>query len=171
MRNIFLRIDPKKLKDNIFHLLDDDWMLISAGNDSEVNMMTASWGGFGILWNKPVAIIFIRPQRHTYQLINQSEVFSLSFFSEKYRSELTFCGTKSGKDVNKIANTGLTPFKTENGCFAFEEARLFIECKKLYVDHLNAASFIDETLIKKNYPNNDFHQVTIGEVIGCHIKK
>lgn len=171
MQNIFINIDPKELKDNIFHLLDDDWMLISAGNDSDINMMTASWGGFGILWNKPVAIIFVRPQRHTYHLVNESEVFSLSFFTEKYRNELNFCGTKSGKDVNKIANTGLTHFRTENGCYAFREARLYMECRKLYADHLNANSFIEEALIKKNYPKNDFHQFTIGEIIGCYVKK
>jgi flavin reductase (DIM6/NTAB) family NADH-FMN oxidoreductase RutF len=171
MNNLFEPIDVKQLKDNVFHLLDDVWMLISAGNDIEVNMMTASWGGFGILWNKPVAFIFIRPQRYTYQLINNSDVFSLSFFEEAYRKELNFCGTKSGKDVDKIKGTGLTSFNSPGGCYAFKEARLFMECRKIYADHLKPEHFIDSTLINKNYPKNDFHQFTIGEITGCYIKR
>lgn len=171
MNNRFESIDVKQLKDNPFHLLDDVWMLISAGNEKGINMMTASWGGFGILWNKPVAFIFIRPQRYTYQLINNSEVFSLSFFGEAYRNELNFCGTKSGQDVNKIEGTGLTYFISPGGCFAFQEARLFLECKKIYADHLKPGFFIDNSLISKNYPKNDFHQFTIGEITGCYIKR
>lgn len=167
----FESIDVKQLKDNFFHLLDDVWMLISAGNDKGLNMMTASWGGFGILWNKPVAFIFIRPQRYTYQLINNSDVFSLSFFDETYRKELNFCGTKSGQDVDKIKGTGLTSFISPGGCFAFEEARLFMECRKIYADHLKPENFIDSALINKNYPKNDFHQFTIGEITGCYIKR
>ncbi len=171
MNNNFELFDVKHLVENFFRVLDDDWMLISAGNSENVNMMTASWGGFGILWNKPVAFIFIRPQRYTYQLINKSPVFSLAFFEDKYRNELNFCGTKSGSEFNKLKETGLTGFLTQNGCWAFNEARLFMECRKLYAGHLMPEFFIDQSQINKHYPQNDFHQLTIGEIIGCYYKK
>lgn len=170
MNNSFQPISVKLLNENFFHLLDDDWMLITASAGEKVNMMTASWGGFGILWNMPVAYVVIRPQRYTYKLINNSEVFSLSFLGETYRKEMNFCGTKSGSTVDKIKETGLTAFVTPGNCFAFNEARLILECRKLYADHLKPELFTDSSIVKKNYPNNDFHQLTIGEIIGCYVK-
>jgi flavin reductase (DIM6/NTAB) family NADH-FMN oxidoreductase RutF len=170
MIHLFKSVPVKQLKENLFHLLDDEWMLISAGQKDEINMMTASWGGFGILWNKPVAYIVIRPQRYTYELINRSDVFSLSFLEDEFREELSFCGTKSGREVDKVKDSGLTPFSTPNSCYSFKESKLFLECKKLYADHLKPEFFLDTSLIDRNYPKLDFHQLTIGEIIGCYKK-
>ena len=111
-------LTPKELE-NVFRLVGKDWMLITAaGKTAEgqetVNAMTASWGGMGVLWNKPVAFCFIRPQRYTFTLTEQSERFSLSFFTEAYRPALRLCGSKSGRDTDKLAEAGLTP-AYENG--------------------------------------------------------
>ncbi len=165
----FNLISPFELTENLFNSLDNDWMLVTAGNEQKFNTMTASWGGFGILWNKPVAFIFIRPQRYTFEFTEQHSHLTLSFFEERYRKALNFCGAKSGRDYDKAKETGLTPIRTDNG-IAFEESRLIIECEKLYADFLKAEHFIDKGVIQKNYPKSDFHRMYIGEIKNVYRK-
>jgi flavin reductase (DIM6/NTAB) family NADH-FMN oxidoreductase RutF len=166
----YSEVNPYKLNDNLFDLLDKQWMLITAGTENKYNSMTASWGGFGILWNKPIAIIFIRPHRFTYNFVEDNSTFNLSFFSEKYRPALQFMGSKSGRDFDKAKETGLTPIISPNNCIAYEEARLNIDCKKLYFGDLDPKNFIDSALIKRNYPTKDFHRFYFGEILGCYSK-
>ncbi len=71
------KIDPKDLKDNVFSLIGERWALITAGTRERCNTMTASWGGLGVLWNKPVATVYIRPQRYTYRFAEETGSGSL----------------------------------------------------------------------------------------------
>ena len=103
------KIDPKEIRDNAMQLIGHDWMLVTAGTPEHFNMMTASWGGLGFMWKKPVAFVVIRPQRHTFGFIEAGEEFTLSFFSHEYHKALTVCGTTSGRDTDKVAASGLTP--------------------------------------------------------------
>ena len=85
----FREISPKDSNaENVFNKIGKQWMLITAKNGEEVNTMTASWGTLGILWGKPVAICYIRPQRHTFHIVEESNRLSLSFLSENYREAL-----------------------------------------------------------------------------------
>ena len=162
------RVNVKHLTDNVFKLLDNDWMLITAGTIDSYNTMTASWGSFGILWNKPIAICFIRPQRYTLEFINRADLFTLSFFSENYRDILNFCGGHTGRKVDKAEHTGLTPVSSENGSVYFSQARIVMECKKLYTDSLDPNSFLKSGLVNEIYPNHDFHHFFIGEIVNCY---
>ena len=157
----FIAVTPENLTENTFELIGKDWMLITAGDEKNYNTMTASWGGMGVLWNEPVSFIFIRPQRYTFEFTEKNGLFTLSFFDETYRSALRFCGSKSGRDCDKAAETGLTPAH-EDGLTYFAEAKLVIVCEKLYAQDLSAESFID-----KNYPNNDFHRMYVGKIVKC----
>ncbi|MDA3881966.1 MAG: flavin reductase [Bacteroidales bacterium] len=165
----FKSITPTEITDNTFSLIAKDWMLIAAGTESEHNCMTASWGGFGVLWFKNVAFVFIRPQRHTLEFLNTHEHFTLNFFDNSYRNVLNFCGSKSGRDVNKTKECNLHPFATENNAVAFSEARMVIECKKLYADPFKKEAFIDETLLK-HYAKDDYHIMFVGEITNCFVK-
>jgi flavin reductase (DIM6/NTAB) family NADH-FMN oxidoreductase RutF len=151
MNDHFSSIHVKNLRPNVFSLLDDEWMLVTAGKINSLNTMTASWGGFGILWNKPVAFIFIRPQRYTLGFVEKEENFTLSFFDERFRDILGFCGSKSGREVDKIAETGLIPVESENGGIYFQQAKLVIECRKLYSDLIKPEKFIIKEIEKKIY--------------------
>jgi flavin reductase (DIM6/NTAB) family NADH-FMN oxidoreductase RutF len=166
----FKEIAIKDLKENIFRLFDDDWTLVTAGNIDSYNTMTASWGGMGILWNKPIAICFIRPQRFTLQFTERSTCFTLSFFDDTYRDVLNYCGSHSGRDHNKVKETGLVPLYTGAGNITFEQARLVFECRKLYSDYLKEDNFFIRGIILKNYPGKDFHRFYIGEILNCYIK-
>ena len=93
---MFRTIDPKELDLNPFAAIGDQWMLITAGTAERCNTMTASWGGLGVLWGAPMAIAYIRPQRYTKEFVDENEYFTLSFFPEEYRQQLSLCGSKSG---------------------------------------------------------------------------
>jgi flavin reductase (DIM6/NTAB) family NADH-FMN oxidoreductase RutF len=169
MMDDLFQIQPEKLNENVFQLLGKDWMLITAGTMDAYNTMTASWGGMGVLWNRNVCYIVIRPQRHTFSFLEKNDFFTLSFFHEKYRDVLKFCGARSGKDVNKAAETGITPMKTENNAVYFAEARIVIECKIIYYQDLNPNNFLDPS-IADNYPQQDYHRMYVGEILSVKIK-
>lgn len=156
-------------KENAFELIGKEWMLITADNKEHCNMMTASWGGIGWLWNKPVAFVFVRPERATYPLIEENEYLTLSFLghSEAMRKVYNFCGSKSGRDYDKVKETGLTPVETEHGAIGFEEARLTIEGRKMFRTELKADEFIDKEALARWYndqPGGSLHTMYVVEI-------
>ncbi|MBN1950524.1 MAG: flavin reductase [Bacteroidales bacterium] len=164
------KIAAAELTDNIIRMIGDEWMLITAGSPSNFNTMTASWGTMGVLWNKPVAICFVRPTRHTFKFTEESDFFTLSFFAEEHKSILRFCGAKSGRDANKIEATGLKPLRTENKSVGFEQSRLCIECRKVYFDDLKPENFLKPSTDKDFYPKKDYHRMYIGEITRVYLK-
>ncbi len=170
MEKLFKKIKPEQINGNIFELIGREWMLITAGNTDHYNMMTASWGTAGVLWRKPVVMIFVRPQRYTREFIEKSAYFSISFFEERQRDLLNLCGTTSGRDLNKMNIEGMTPVGMPTGAVGFAEAKLVLECRKIYFDDIDP-SFFQTFDIEKIYPNNDYHRFYIGEIIDCWEKK
>ena len=168
----FQSVAPATLPDNFFSRIGEDWMLITAANSlGEVNTMTASWGCAGILWNKPVAVCFIRPQRYTYAFTEEADTLTLSFFpKDTYRDALRFCGTKSGRDVDKFAATGLTVVKTSEETPYLAEANLVLVCRKLYADDLKEGCFIDPDMLK-HYAAKDYHRFYICEITEVLVKE
>lgn len=158
----FKEFDIAKADFNPFKTVGKDWMLITAGDEKGFNTMTVSWGGFGIMWHKNVSDIVIRPQRHTLGFIENSDYYTISLFDEKYRDTLTYCGRHSGRDVDKVKETGLTP-KFIDGTTAFEEAHTILVCKKLYRQELTDDCFIDKSLLS-NYESDNFHISFVGEI-------
>lgn len=158
-------IKPDQLTDNPFKLIGTDWMLITAGEPEKFNTMTASWGGLGVLWERKVCFIFIRPTRYTYEFVERSEFFTLSFFEEKHRAALQFCGTHSGRDTDKMKGAGLKPVK-DDGFVYFSEARLVLACRKLYFQDIAPERFVDSR-IEGMYPKKDYHRMYVGEIVQC----
>lgn len=169
----FTRINSAALHENAADLIGRQWMLVTAGNTAHKrswNTMTASWGGLGHLWNKDVAFVFVRPQRHTFEFTEKDTNLTLSFFGEEYRKALQFCGTKSGRDSDKAEQTGLTPFETPCGSVAFKEARIILECEKLYAEFLNEKSFVRKDVVEECYPGRDFHRMYVCEILDAWVK-
>ena len=156
--------------------IGDEWMLITAGNTStgpgRWNTMTASWGGFGVLWGKDVTFSFIRPGRFTRGFADANSLFTLSFFGKKYHNALAFCGEKSGRDHDKAAETGLTPIVFGSdiaggraaGAVAFMEASDIVICRKIYTHDIDPANFLHAD-IAANYPQKDYHRMYVGEAL------
>ena len=153
----------RELKDNFVTMISNDWALLTAGTKDDFNTMTVSWGGIGELWNKDVCFVFVRPQRYTYEFIEKNDYFSLSFFGGEYKKELGICGSKSGRDIDKMLETGFTPIDLQTAV-GFEQAKINIVLKKLAFQDMKPDGFIDETIMD-NYANNDFHRVYIGEIV------
>ena len=143
--------------------IDKEWALLTCGKKEKFNMMTISWGGLGTLWHKPIATIYVRPNRYTNEFIENNDYFTLSFYDEEYKKDLGFLGSKSGRDIDKISYTNLTPEIIDNG-ITFKEANLTIVCKKIYFQDLDIKN-IPQTEIDRFYNNEPVHRMYIGEVI------
>lgn len=160
-------------KEDAFQLIGKEWMLITAGDSTSYNTMTASWGGLGWLWNKPVAFIFVRPERYTHDFIEKNDRLSLSFFSEDYKPALQICGTKSGRDGDKVKEAGLSPKSLESGLMTFDEARMVLDCKKLFKTEMTDSAFIDKELLARWYnekPGGGLHTIYVVEIESVYAK-
>ncbi len=164
---MFKEINPRELDGNIIKAIADEWMLVSAGDESGYNMMTASWGFAGEMWGKDSVIAMVRPQRYTMEFIDKNDYFTLSFYGEN-KAIHKVCGSQSGRDVNKTELTGLTPVFSD-GTVYFDEARLVLICKKQYVDRLKEECFVDTEPLKW-YENKDYHYMIIGKIEKVLIK-
>ena len=165
-------IDINTLDVSASKLIGKQWMLITAGTPDAFNCMTASWGGLGFLWNRPVAFVFVRPNRHTAKFIDEQAAFTLSFMPEKYREDLIFCGRNSGRDVDKMAATALQAHITPNGLVAMEDADLVLECRKMAVATMQEADFINYAEVSPQWydPTNPLHKVYICEIAATYVR-
>ena len=153
------KLEVKDLKENFFEAIGKEWMLVTAGTKEKFNTMTASWGGIGWLWNEPVAFVFVRPERYTYEFIEKSDYLTLSFLGEANKKIHAVCGSKSGRDTDKVKATGLKPVFTE-------QARLSLEGRKLYADNIKPECFLDKESLEKWYDDahGGFHKMYIVEI-------
>lgn len=157
-------ITVNELMLNPITMISDEWMLITAGTrETGYNTMTASWGHLGCIWNKPTSVCYVRPQRYTKEFIDREELYTLSFFPG-YKKELGYLGTKSGRDEDKVAKVGFTPV-FEDGYTYFAEAKLVLVCRKLYRAPLVESGFWDKSIMDKQYPSRDLHDLYVGEII------
>lgn len=164
------KIDLTTLTDNVFNLIGKEWLLITAGDKNGFNTMTASWGCIGWLWNRPVAVVFIRPERYTHLLAEQSDHITLSFLGngDEAREIYNLCGSKSGRDCDKIKESGLQPIETESGNIAFTQSRLTLECRKLYKDSIKPECFIDNSISKWYGEKGGYHDAYILEIVNAY---
>jgi flavin reductase (DIM6/NTAB) family NADH-FMN oxidoreductase RutF len=163
----FRLISPEELE-NVFRLIGHDWMLVCAEKNDRFNAMTASWGGMGVIWRKKVAYVFVRPQRYTYEFIEKSDKLTLSFFSEEYREALRICGTKSGREVDKISHMGLK-YSIRDGACIFDDASVSVICSKLYAQDLEKCCFTKD-IADSFYSNGGYHKMYICEIKDIIVK-
>ena len=157
-------ISVKELLLNPVTAIGQEWMLITAGTkENGYNTMTASWGHIGELWGLPTTVAYVRPQRYTKQFVDREDLYTLCFFDGK-KQELAYLGSHSGRDGDKVAAVGFTP-AFGDGYTYFEEARLVLVCRKLYRAPLKAEGFLDTAVMDKCYPERDFHDLYVGEIV------
>lgn len=156
-------IPPTQLPGNAIERISRQWALATAEKpDGRVNTMTISWGGMGCLWNQPVAFLFVRPQRYTYEFVEAAGGFSLCFFDETYREKLQYCGRVSGRDEDKIARCGLTVCH-QDGIPYFAEAEAVLICRKIYAQDLSGDCALSEIVTSQN-PGGDYHRMYVGAI-------
>lgn len=156
------QIDFEEVNVNFTKLLADRWGLVTAEAEP-VNPMTVSWGQVGRLWNKPVCTVYLRPQRFTYGLMNDAKYFSLSFLPEGRHEIVTLCGSKSGRDTDKVKECDLTVMTDQKAPY-YAEAELVLVCRKLYEQDMEGACFLDGDIEREDYPTKDYHRMYVGEI-------
>lgn len=160
-------IDPYDFKPQINALWNRQYMLLTVGDfkTGHFNTMTVAWGTFGIMWNKPYAMVVIRPSRYTFEFLNRYPDFTLTAFPEKYNDDLTLLGTRSGRDGDKLAETSLHAVAAQKvQSPAFAEAELIIECRKTYWNDLIPENFTDASIFRKHESRNT-HRLYFGEMV------
>jgi flavin reductase (DIM6/NTAB) family NADH-FMN oxidoreductase RutF len=143
---------------------------LTAGENApgKFNTMTVSWGGLGEVWNKPMAMVLVRPSRYTFEFIDKNADFTLCVLPGEFKDQLTLCGTRSGRAIDKIQATGLTPLTSSVvAAPGFNEAELIIECRKMYYDDIKPANFLSPH-IEGNYNGKDYHRLYFGEILSIH---
>jgi len=151
-----ITIDP-------FTCFNNDWALVTAGDKDDFNTMTISWGSMGTIWSMPTVTVYVKPIRYTHDYMEKSDIFTVSFFDEKYKRDLSILGSKSKRDCDKLSLTGLNPTFLDNG-ITFEEAKLTLVLEKIY-----SQDFSTDTMLKKvidnYYKTEEPHTMYVGKVI------
>ncbi len=168
----FKLISPSEMVDNPIELIGKDWMLISAGDTTANNSMTASWGTIGYYSNQPIVTIFVRPERHTFSFVERSTHFTLTVLESELKGVHQIFGKLSGRDCDKVAMSGLTPLFTPKGNPTFEQGRVVLECRKIFSQSMDEGSFIDKECYAKWYGegHGSDHVMFIGVIEGCWVR-
>lgn len=161
---MFNEVDITQIKESAVELFNNRWALVTAGDGEKYNTMTVSWGALGELWGKPCATVYIRPQRYTEEFLNAKNYFTVSFYPQEKKKEIHgVCGSKSGRDIDKAKECGLTPCFDEKAPY-FTQAEIVLVCRKMAKSRFNPDEFIDTTVEGKWYPDKDFHYIYFAEI-------
>ncbi len=167
----YKEIKFNEFKVSPFSLIGKDWMIITAPDKTKksgLSGMTASWGGLGVLWNKNVATVYIRPQRYTFPLAEECDRMALCFFNEAYKRELTLFGRSSGRELDKMEECEFTREECDGVGFIGEADTVLI-CKKIYADFIKEDCFIDKSNL--SHYDGDYHKMYILEIEKILIKE
>jgi len=172
---LFEQIAPKEIQDDVFTLAGKVFPVITAGNTGHYNSMTGSGGGMGILFRKPVIWCVLRSDRYTLELIEKEGTYTMSYFPDKYKQQVMFLGSKSGRNSDKMKEVELTVVQTSSDNISFEEARLIVECKLIQVTTPHLDDF--RTQEAKDYLSeayktaSDIRKYVFGEITGVWSKR
>ncbi len=161
---------PKYATEMLEILKEGNVLLVAEGKDRRPNPMTIAWGSIMFAWNKPIFVVMVRRARYTYNLLEESDDFTINFFDKSYSDVMTFCGSKSGRDYDKFKETKLTSIASKSvDTPVIKEAFLNMECKMIYKEDINP-HFLEPLIIKEKYmPNTDpqktYHKFYYGEIV------
>ena len=136
-----------------------------------VNTMTIGWSTLGYMWNRPVMMVPVRFSRYTHELIHEAQSFTVSVPIHKdLKKALALCGTKSGREMDKISASGLTLALAQSEAIAspiIADCELHIECKIVYKQAMDL-TLLDEQIIKTHYASGDEHVLYYGEIVSAY---
>lgn len=148
---------------NPFTSLMKEWALVTVRSGERINTLTIGWGGFGVLWQRYIATIYIRPCRYSKELLDNADSFSITFLPDTYRDALLYCGKVSGRDEDKIKGCGLT-LDYRDGVPYFKEGKRVFFAKKIYSDVFREENFADSSISDSIYPEKDYHTMYLAEI-------
>jgi flavin reductase (DIM6/NTAB) family NADH-FMN oxidoreductase RutF len=143
-------------------------LLVSAAADGTPNAMTIGWGAVGCIWGLPVFTVLVRPSRHTYTLMEQTGAFTVCVPPASWTAVTRFCGTQSGRTVNKFSEQKLVALPSAQiAAPGIEGSALIYECRVVHSHDMNPAS-LDPAIASRAYAKGDFHRVYQGQILSTH---
>lgn len=144
---------------------------LTVKSGDKINTMTISWGNVGYEWNRPIFTVLVRKSRYTYDLIENSDDFTVSIpLNENLKKALAVCGSKSGRDIDKFKECNLTLEKSENvDTPIIGECELHYECKIVYKQEMNP-KFLSNAIVESFYKDGDYHTLYYGEIVATYMK-
>ena len=157
--------------EKLYKALDSNGaFLVVKDHQGRSNMMTIGWATIGIVWTRPVMTVFVRPVRHTYELIENASSFSVCIpEGNKFDKVLIECGTKSGRNIDKADAFGLTVIDGKlSGTSIIKGCKLIYECKIVEKNKIDGQT-LSQQIVNDLYTKKDFHSVYYGEIKHCYI--
>lgn len=172
---IFKSISPKEIDKNVFKLFSENHSVLTSGTENDYNSMTASWGGWGQLFEQSTAWNILGGKRYTLEYIKKNETYTVTFFEETYKDQVLFLGSKSGRNSNKMKEVKLTKIVTPSGLITYKEAMLILECKLVQVTPVKAEDFktkYGKDFISKAFNDSGaYHNLIFGEITNVWVRK
>lgn len=172
---LFKSISPEEIDDNPFIMAGKVFPVITARTAAHYNSMLGSGGGWGVLFRKPTAWCILRADRYTLEIIRKEKTYTMCYFSDEYREQILFLGSKSGRDSEKMREVELTSVRTPSGNIVFQEARLILECKLTQLTTVLPEDFCEQEArdyIQEAYEEASvYRQYVFGEIAHVWIKK
>ena len=174
--DLFKTIDVKDIPQDVFTLVSEDFVVLTAGNPSHYNSMVAGWGGWGVQFSKPATFLMLRSNRYTLELMRKEQNYTMAFFDNEYKEDIMLFGQQSGRDNDeKMKNTKLTAVQTPAGNMVFKEAKLIIECKLVQVTTVSPDDFYTEEskkfIVDAYAETGNYHKIVFGEITNVWVRK
>jgi len=145
-------------------------LLASTKRSSESNLMTIGWGTIGIIWSKAELVVLVRPSRYTYEFIEDSGEFTVNVPTPEIAKFVLFCGTNSGRDVDKLATFDIatTPGQKVSS-ITIDDCPIVYECRVSHKNDVIPEELLGD-IVPSYYSGGDFHRVYFGEIVGTYAR-
>lgn len=164
-----VRIGDFEAAEETFARLRSPGALLVAGTEKP-NVMTIGWGTVGVVWSRPVFIVLVRPSRHTHDFLEDHDEFTVCIPTPEMKDAVTLCGTKSGRDMDKIAECGFTMEQGEQVKTPYvAQCPVHYECRILHRNEVDPPR-LDGEVTKEHYAAGDYHTIYCGEILGAYRK-
>jgi flavin reductase (DIM6/NTAB) family NADH-FMN oxidoreductase RutF len=142
-------------------------LLCTMGADGKPNPMTIGWMAGGFIWGKPILEVLVRPSRYSFSRLEQNAGFTVNVMPPEFVEAIQICGSVSGRDADKFAETGVTPAPScRVNVPLIEQAVIGYECRVVHTNEVIASRLMPE-IVSAYYPQGDFHRVFFGEILAA----
>ena len=162
-------VDLKEFSPEVFRVFGTNNALLTAGDRARSNTMTIGWCGLGRMWNEPACTVYVRPERYTYAFMEAQEYFTVSVPALEDHDRIRVFGTRSGRDTDKLAQSGMSVAYTESGVPYIAESQWVLVCRKLYAQDLKPECLTDD-LPLRHYQGENWHRMYIGQVVEAYAR-
>ena len=165
--HVFQDMPAELIELDPFTRFGTEWALLTSEKNGKANAMTISWGAMGVLFNKNIVTVFVRDSRYTKEFIDDSGIFSVSFFRGKEMNALKYFGMVSGRDEDKFAATRFN-VNYHKGIPFIDEASFVIVCKVIAKHRMSEGDFLDPKIKEQFYSGadvNNMHTIYVGEIV------